>query len=147
MAPQHWFLHIGDEKHFLASMPKQIWGIKSSYSHGKYFLRTAKQGDILWFVKKGSLLSAMAIFMETRKREVGPLIALTPTSEELGWTKGGDSWDTEVHYKELYDVSGLELHTGLKGTYVIRLFNKDKCDVNLPTEYDMIVRYSKVQKK
>jgi hypothetical protein len=143
--PQHYLLRVGDGNHFNSSSAKRIWGIDSTTSAGKFFLSSAKAGDLLSFVKSKSrgLIIAVATFTEAKERVLGPLIALTPTNEELGWVKTEGDWDTEVHYKDLYNVSACCLYTEIKGASVIRTYN-DKCMVNLPLEYSNIVRYSKI---
>ena len=87
---------------------------------------------------------AVSTFIETTHRINGPLIDLSFTNEELGWTKDEGEWDTEVHYKNLYNLTESKLFSGIKGNCPIRIYNKN-CKVNLPTEYPSIVRYLKIQ--
>jgi hypothetical protein len=143
--PNHFLLYVGDGDHFVSSSTKCIWGIDAKKSYGKGFLSSVRDGDLLWFVKSKSrgLIIAVATFTGTKERVLGPLIALTPTNEELGWVKTEGDWDTEVHYKDLYNVSACGLYSELKGASVIRSYN-DRCMVNLPVEYSNIVRYSKI---
>jgi hypothetical protein len=142
-----WLLYIGDGKNFNASSSKSIWGITSNHSFTKGFLSTAKTGDRLWFVKSktNGKIIAVATFTSTNKRILGPLIQLTLTNEELGWDKTDDNWDTEVHYKDLYNLTQCNLKSEIKGAAGIRRYN-NKCKVDLPTEYPYIVRYSKISK-
>jgi hypothetical protein len=104
-----------------------------------------KEGDLLWFVKSktNGQIVAVAKFIQTKKRILGPLIDLTLTNAELGWDKTEGEWDTEVHYKDLYNLTQCNMISEIKGAAGIRLYN-DKCMVNLPLEYPNIVRYSKV---
>ena len=142
--PNHFILRIGDGVHFNASSSKSIWGINSKVIACKWFKSIAKAGDVLWFVKsksKGQIV-AMATFTETRERIIGPIIDLTLTNKELGWDKTDGDWDTEVHYKDLYDLTKCKLHTGIKSPLTIREYNHEKCKVDLPEEYPRIVRYS-----
>jgi len=143
--PNHFLLYIGDGVHFNATSSKSIWGITSKHSFAKGFLTTAREGDLLWFVKSktNGQLVAVATFTGTNKRILGPLIELTLTNSELGWDKSEGEWDTEVHYKDLYNLTHCNLISEIKGAAGIRLYN-DKCKVNLITEYPQIVRYSKV---
>jgi len=143
--PNHFLLYIGDGVHFNASSSKKIWGINSTLSFAKGFLKRAKEGDLLWFVKSktNGQIVAVATFMSTNERILGPLIELTLTNSELGWDKSKGEWDTEVHYTDLYNLTNCNLISEIKGAAVIRLYN-DKCKVNLITEYPHIVRYSKV---
>jgi hypothetical protein len=143
--PSHWILRVADGVHFIKSQPLMRWGINSNHTNWALnFMRTVKEGDILWFVKKGQgQVLGVATFTYHCKRELGPLLAVTPTNEELGWTQTKGEWDTEVHYKDLYDVTVLNLLTRIKSPLVGRLYN-EKCLVNLPDEYSNIVKYSKV---
>ena len=103
-----------------------------------------KDGDLLWFVKgksRGQIV-AVATFISTKSRILGPLIPLSHTNTELGWTETEGEWDIEIHYKNLYNLSNCELYSEIKSPLVIRLYN-EKCKVNLPAEYPHIVRYSK----
>jgi hypothetical protein len=145
---QHFILRVGDGLHFKSSSSRHIWGINSKTPFGKWFVKTARKGDLLWFVqsKTNGKLIAVATFVGNKDRVLGPLLALTPTNEELGWTKQKGKWDTELHYENLYNLSECELYSEIKGASTIRLYS-DKCKVNLPNEYPYIVRYSKVATK
>jgi hypothetical protein len=137
----HFLLRVGDGVHFNASSSKFIWGVNSSFCAAKSFLATAKEGDLLWFVKsqtKGQII-AVATFTCTNKR----IHDLTLSDSELGWDKTEGEWDTEVHYTDLYNLTDCNLHSDIKGAAGIRLYN-EKCKVNLITEYPNIVRYSKI---
>jgi hypothetical protein len=143
--PQHFLLRVGDGIHFTDSSKFKLWGVNSKDSPIKGFLKSVKVGDVLWFVKgksKGQLIS-VATFTEAKQRILGPLIPLTLTNEQLGWTKTYGDWDTEIHYDNLYNISMCELYSEIKSPLVIRLYS-DKCKVNLPEEYSNIIRYSKV---
>jgi len=145
--PKHFILRIGDGVHFNSSSTRSIWGITSKYSFAKGFISSAEEGDLLWFVKgqsKGQIV-AVATFTGTKKRVLGPLINLTLSNKELGWTETTGEWDTEVHYKDLYNLTHCEMYSEIKSPGGIRLYN-DKCKVNLPAEYINILRYSKITK-
>lgn len=151
--PNNFILRIGDGKHFNASSSKSIWGINTIKStHGKWFVSRVKEGDLLWFVtgKSNGLIVAVATFTSIQPRVLGPLLALTLTNSELGWDKSEGEWDTEVHYKDLYNLTDCKLFSEIKSTTTIREFNhigdKSQCKIDLITEYQYIVRYSKVRK-
>lgn len=99
----HWIIRIGDARHFWITSKKCIWGMKSK-KYG-YFFDYVKEGDILWFMQratKGTLV-AVATYVKHNKRT-----SKTPTNEEYGWTlhtpEFGGVWDSELHYKDLYDL-------------------------------------------
>ena len=145
MAPTHWLLRIGDGDHFTSSSKKNIWGIVSTLPNEKHFLYTVKEGDLLWFIQgntHGKVL-AVATYVKSKSRETGPLIAFTATNEEFGWTKQDGTWDSEIHYKDLYNLSTCSLLTEIKGPCVIRTYS-EKCKVDLPAEYPRIVTYAGV---
>jgi hypothetical protein len=143
-APIHYLLRVGDGQHFISSQSYMRWGVNSAHRGWvPKFLKDVKPGDILWFIQsesKGKVLG-VATFVRHCPRELGPLIAVTPTDAELGWTQTAGEWDTEIHYKDLYDVSGCDIHTDIKSPLVGRKYNPLKCAVNLPEEYPRIVKY------
>lgn len=143
--PNNFIFYIGDGIHFNASSSKSIWGINSKHPPAKFFISTAKDGDLLWFVKSktNGQIVAVATFTCTRERILGPLIELTLTNAELGWDKTYGEWDTEVHYKNLYNLTPYNLISEIKGAATIRRYN-EKCKINLITEYQYIVRYLKI---
>jgi hypothetical protein len=141
----HYLLRIGDGKHFVRSSIHHIWGVDSKTNDGKWFLSNVKEGDQLWFVQSNSngKLIATATYSHQKPRELGPLISLTQTNEELGWTETHGDWDVEIHYKNLYNLTECGLYSAIKSPRVFRRYN-EKCKVNLPAEYPYIVRYSNV---
>ena len=142
-----WILRVGDGNNLKNSSKYRIWGIQSSTSDNKYFIKNVRPGDRLWFVKsksQGKIL-AVATYRSHNTREFGPLINLSMTNEELGWCGEGPDWisDTEIHYTDLYGVSECELLTHIHSPKTIRKYN-EKCKVDLPLEYNYIVKYSRV---
>jgi len=142
-----WLLRVGDGENLKSSYRYRIWGIQSTTSAGKHFIKNVKPGDRLWFVKSKShgKLIAVAIYRSHNTRELGPLINLCMTEEELGWIHDGPDWesDTEVHYSDLYKLEDCDLLTHIKGPSTIRKYD-EKCRVDLAVEYSYIVRYSKI---
>ena len=141
--PKHFLLRIGNGFNFRASSARHIWGIVSKYA--KFFLEEAKEGDILWFIQADSNGLAIAVATYVSSRARGPS---TLTSEELGWTdpSGGHS-DTEIHYRDLYDLSHCGLETNIQYANGVRRYESEgaqRSQVDLPAEYPSIVRYSKV---
>ena len=142
-----WILRCGDGENFKNSSKQGIWGINTLTStQGKYFVMNVKPEDRLWFVTSKSCgkLMAVATYRQHNMREFGPLIDISLTNEELGWTGSGPKWtsDVELHYTDLYGLNDCELLTHIKGPATIRKYS-EKCRVNLPLEYSYIVRYSK----
>ena len=146
---QHWLLRVGDGAHFKSSSPKYIWGVNSKHNCTQGFLRDLKKRDILWFVlgKDSGRVIGCAEYVETKERILGPLISLTETNEELGWTKSTGDWDTEIHYTKFYNITSCNTFTRIKSPLVIRKYNSEKCEVNLPEEYNNIVKYSGITRK
>ena len=143
-----WILRVGNGENLKNSSRHRIWGIQTVTSpHGKHFVENVKPGDRLWFVKSKSQgkLIAVATYRSHNLRVFGPLIDISMTNEELGWTGSGPDWtsNVEVHYTDLYGLDDCELLTHIKGPSTIRKYDQ-KCRVNLPTEYSYILRYSKV---
>lgn len=142
-----WLLRVGDGENLKQSSKYRIWGISSKVPTNKYFIKNVKPGDRLWFVKSKShgKLIAVARYRSHNMRELGPLVDITLTNEELGWTGSGEDWiaDVELHYTDLYGLSDCELLTHIKGPATIRKYD-EKCRVNLAIEYSYIVRYSRI---
>jgi len=142
-----WLLRVGDGENLKMSSRYRIWGIQSNTPTNKHFIKNVNPGDRLWFIKQKSqgMILAVAIYRSHNKRELGPLINISKTSEELGWTGEGPNWnsDTEIHYTDLYGLKDCELLTHIKCPSTIRRYD-EKCGVNLAVEYSYIVRYSKV---
>lgn len=143
-----WILRVGDGENLKCSSKYRIWGIQTLTSpHGKNFVKNVKTGDRLWFVtsKSHGKLIAVATYRSHNTRELGPLIDISLTNEELGWSGSGTDWtsNVEVHYTDLYGLNDCELLTHIKGATTIRKYD-EKCRVNLAVEYSYIVRYSRV---
>jgi hypothetical protein len=142
--PQHWLLRVADGVHFERSQKYMRWGVNSKHSWVPAFLRRVRSGDVLWFIKGKSNGQAIGVatFTQHCPRVLGPLIAITPTDEDLGWVESRGDWDVEVHYKDLYITDSLNILTNIKSPLVGRLFNSDKCTADLPLEFRNIIRYS-----
>jgi len=141
---QHWLLRVGDGVHFRCSSKFHQWGIESSNKTNNRFQKEVKKDDILWFVRTKGILVGVATYVGHGPRVLGDIIDLSKTNKELGWTKQKGEWDIEVHYKDLYDIEASNLHTGIKGACVIRLYN-EKCLLDLPKKYQQIIK--KFEKK
>jgi hypothetical protein len=141
----HWLLRVGDGVHFKRSTKFNLWGIENSNKTNNKFIKEAQKGDILWFVRTKGMLLGMATYVGQGPRVLGPIVNLSMTNQELGWTDKEGKWDIEVHYKDLYDLEYCEMYTGIRGACVIRRYN-EKCLLNLPEEYEQIVKYSRAKK-
>tara|TARA_Y100000748_G_scaffold207567_1_gene173876 strand:- start:150 stop:614 length:465 start_codon:yes stop_codon:yes gene_type:complete len=131
--PTYYLFRVGDGENFWNSSHLYTWGTK-----GVNGLRNIKKGDRMWFVtgKSDGKIIAVATFESKNTRGNSAL-----TDEELGWS-GDDEWDQELHYMNLYDLSHLNFLSKIKGNCSVRKYS-DKCEVNLPTEYPLIVKYSR----
>ena len=73
--PCHWLFRVGPDASNLYNCSKHnVWGINSSNSNAKKFVREAKHGDLLWFVKGGAskgLIVAFAIYTGSVTRVKG----------------------------------------------------------------------------
>ena len=132
----HWLIRIGDGNHFNNSSIRCIWGINSR-NYKKTFLSKVEEGDTLWFVKTASNghLVAVATFVDAGPR--------TLTNEELGWVNTSGKWDTELYYKDLYNITHCNLFSEIKYRDTVHKYDFN-CKIDLPVEYQNIVRYSKV---
>ena len=140
-----WLLRVGDGINFMNSSKYKIWGISTQSTCGKYFIKTVKSGDRLWFVQNKShgQIIAVATYCSYNRREFGPLVNISMTSEELGWNNEGRDSDIEIHYMNVYGLKDCELLTYIKGPSSIRK-KDEKCKVDLVLEYRYILKYSKI---
>jgi hypothetical protein len=148
MTTTDWLLRVGDGANFIRSSKYRIWGCNTITStHGKYFVKNVQPGDRLWFVTSRShgKLMAVATYRSHNMREFGPLIDVSFTNEELGWTGSGPDWtsNVEVHYTDLYGLNYCELFTHIKCPTTIRKYD-EKCRIYLAAEYSHIVRYGRL---
>jgi len=92
-----YYVKVGDGENFKNSSKLNIFGLHSK-SNLKLF-NNVKPGDRLWFTQgesKGKLIG-IAIYRSHNIREIGPLMNITMSNEELGWN------DIEIHYSDLND--------------------------------------------
>ena len=147
---KHFAVRVSDGKNFRKSSKLGIWGIKSNTPTNKGFLRKVQSGDKLWFVKNASRgkILAVATYMSCKNRgEVGTLLDLSMTNEDLGWTGELNGIDIEIHYTNLYWLDHIETPLSIKLTNQSSFMeykeeNKDKLEIDLPAEYSNIVKYS-----
>ncbi len=134
MSVTHWIFRIGDGVHFWNSSKHNIWGVKGTSN--------IQKGDIIWFVTGNSdgHLVAVATYTHSIKRSDNTL-----SNKELGWVEQEGNWDNEIHYKNLYDIRHLKYKSHIKGSSSRRRYNIN-CKINLPIEYPLIVKYSRVIK-
>ena len=133
--PTNWLFRVGNSVELFNSSVFNIWGINESTSDSKFFLKKAKPGDCLWFVKGNSqgLIIAVAIFERYVKRVNGECM----TYEQLGWTNFPGLCDTDIHFKNFKKIENLNLKSQIKSPKVIRTYN-EKCLINLPEMYSRI---------
>ena len=142
----HWIVRVGDGKNFKSSICHKIWGITQKSSQYKSFSNNVKEGDILWFLgnyKVGKKFLGVATYRMQKKREIGPLISLTLTNEELGWSEG--DWDLEIHYDNLYLLEDIDMVGSFGFQFSILKTTSLKIDIDFVKEYANIVKYSKVK--
>ena len=141
-------VRISDGNNFGNTISKKRWCIHLASAMGIHFKKiveslTEEDTIRLWFLKTGSkgIASYVATFDGLVTRELGPLLCLTPTSEEYGWGAEGDKYDTEVAYTDLYNIEKSGVDTSYKGRSSWgRISNAPE---NLDEVYSDIVRYSK----
>jgi hypothetical protein len=147
-----WLLRIGNGINFRNSSKHLIWGINSKFAVGKFFVKEVKAGDRLWFVlsKTHGKILAVSTFTQCKDRELGPLVNMSLTNDELGWNKQENKdqdWNVEIHYKELYNLEDCDLVSNILGVSTIRKYNPEKCKLDLPNEYLALKRYLQVKEK
>ena len=135
---KHWLFRVGPNASNLYACSKHnIWGVNSSNSNARKFVREANQGDIIWFVKGASkgLLISYATYVQSIKRVKGENM----TDEELGWFYQcpwvkNQGWDIEIQFENYSDVENMGLLSQIQQSANPRLYS-EKCMVNLPRVY------------
>ena len=140
--PTHYIIYVGDGKNFRNSSHRGIMGLNSKSPHVQNFKKVAKKGQLIWFIQcraNGKVL-AVATFSSCEKRKNDLW-----DDECLGW-KGGERYDILIHYEKLYKLDTipqplLTQIDGLNNPSVVRKYESSKCAVDLPKEYEIIVRH------
>lgn len=135
---KHWLFRTGpDASNLYACAKHNIWGINSSNSNARKFVREANQGDIIWFVKGASkgLLISYATYVQAIRRVRGENMS----DAELGWFYQcpwvkNQGWDIEIQFEHYVDVENMEMLSQIQQSANPRLYN-EKCMVNLPQVY------------
>ena len=137
---RHWLFRVGpNASNLYACSPHNVWGINSANSGAKYFIRNAKIGDIIWFVKGGSskgLLVAFATYTGFVNRVKGENLS----DAELGWNYQcpwvkNQGWDIEIQYNQFRYIEDMNLLSKIVQSANPRRYN-EKCKVNLPEIYE-----------
>lgn len=133
--PTNWLFRVGNNIELFNSSVFNIWGINSLSADSKFFLKKAKHGDCLWFVKGKSngLIVAVAIFSRSVKRIDGECMSY----EQLGWINSSGLCDTDIHFENFKKIANLNLKSQIKSPKVVRTYNQ-KCLINLPEMYSQI---------
>ena len=134
--PTNYLFRVGkNSSHLWGSCVYNIWGINTSTSGAKFFLRNVKPGDCLWFVQgnSGGLIIAVAIYEHFTKRVNGMCMPF----EQLGWNNIPGSWDTDIHFKNFKKIEHMGLLSQIKASANPRVYNQN-CLVNLPDMYTQI---------
>lgn len=134
--PTNYLFRVGkNSSHLWGSCVYNIWGINSSSSGSKFFLKNSKPGDCLWFIQgnSGGLIVAAAIYEHSTKRVNGECMPF----EQLGWTNIPGSWDTDIHFKNFKKIEHMGLLSQIKASANPRVYNQN-CLVNLPEMYSQL---------
>jgi hypothetical protein len=146
-----WLVRVGDGANFWNSAALHIWSANSKNSRNINFLKTVAAGDRLWFITKESKGHAVAVatYVSSTKRPEHDLLGLCVGNEKAGWTgEKAEKVDTEISYKDLYDIRDLKLLTNCKDmfSYVRADDPASRCNIPLPAEYANICKYASVAK-
>lgn len=139
----HWLFRVGpDASNLYACSPYNVWGVNSSNSNAKKFVRIAKPGDIIWFVKGKSkgLIVAFAVYKGSETRINGENLS----DHDLGWNYQcpwvkNQGWDIEIKYDQFRYVEDMNLLSEIQQSANPRSYN-EKCKVDLPRTYEGFTR-------
>jgi hypothetical protein len=147
MNKQHWIIRVNDGINFKNSV-YPFWGIKRGRNGCmKTLVSKINKGDILWFITSkpyGGKIIGMSEFCEYYDREDEPFLPInTKTNEEQNWI-GGELWDIQIHYCNLY-ITEKQNITGCiqcAGNILNYETFKDKINGNLFEHYKNFVFYA-----
>lgn len=141
----HYILRIANGNNFENARGEKVWGVNSTKIGTNGFVKTVSslenpENIILWFVSNNNngIASYCAPLQTIKKREVGELIALTPTNDDRRWGEG--DWDTDVYYSKLYDIKHVKIQTGIRNQNSVQSPSA-YCAELLTTEYKNIKKY------
>jgi hypothetical protein len=132
----HYLFRVGDATHLLSSSLYNTWGIHSSTSGSKFFLKNVNPGDCLWFIKgnSGGLIVASAIFKYSIKKINGKGVPF----EKLGCDNVDENLDTDIHFKNFQKIENMNLLSKIKGSSANPMIYNQRCLVNLPEIYSHV---------
>ena len=102
---KHWIIRVNDGINFHNSV-YPFWGVKRGKNGCmKTIVTKIKPGDIIWFMTSkpyGGKFIGMGEYCGFYDRNEEPLFYInTKTDEEQGW-KGGEGWEIQIHYSNLF---------------------------------------------
>jgi len=134
----------------LAEHRKPLWGVKSTTKGGSILKKFSDlvndiKHDIVYVMflspkEYSNKVVGVALIEKIEKRELGDLINISMTNEELGWDNG--DWDYEITFSEYIDVS--ELDDDLLGIRVLNeknLPNKQISQGSIPNYSEHLENY------
>lgn len=100
-----WIIRVNDGENFRNSK-YPFWGVKRGKNGNiKTIVKKIKKGDILCFITSksyGGKIIGMGEYSYFYDRQDEPLLQInTKTNEEQNWI-GGEPWDIQIHYNNLY---------------------------------------------
>ena len=143
----HWIIRVGDGDNFRNSnFP--FCGVKRGKNGCiKTVVKKINQGDVLWFMTSkhydGKLIG-MAKYDTFYDRDNEPLVQLnTKSNEEQNW-KGGEPWDIQIHYYDLYVTERQNITACIQCSAIILQYEtfKDKIKGDLYEHYKNFCFYA-----
>jgi hypothetical protein len=144
----HWLILVGNPGNFVKCNSKSLWLIKNRWPG---FLDNVKEGDKLWFIRNrefGDLYNgkiiAVADFVSKNKRDFNKPLLVEDAGR--GLANEGPNCDIEIHYSNLYNLTTINLYTGLRRHATISNSENIKKGflVNYIEEYERIAYYSQI---
>lgn len=144
---QHRIIRVGDGNNFRNSR-YPFWGVKRGRNGCmKTIVAKMNRGDILWFMTSkpfGGKIIGMCEYTEFYDRMDEPLFEMnTRSNEDQNWV-GGEDWDIQIHYCNLY-ITERQNITGCiacAGNILEYDTFRDKVDSNLYEHYQHFVFYA-----
>lgn len=143
----HWIIRVGDGENLKRSK-YPFWGVKRGLNNNvKSIVKKFKEGDVLWFLtnkKFGGKVIKMAEYDKFYDRQDEPFFTINTYSNiEQNWI-GDDSWDIQIHYKNIYMTEKQNIDISIQCAANILKYEtfKDRIKYNLYEEYNNFIHYA-----
>lgn len=145
----HWIIRVGNGMNLDILKQHKMWLFnKDANSNYKHFMNNYNIDDVIWFMVSGSKnkLIGMTKIKLIKKRELGPLINISLSDEELELVNPSNKlWNTELHFDTYFDISKINISypACIRSPIPIFKIHIEHLQFFID-EYDKIIKYSNI---